>query len=124
MVRSMTDKTDLAEDRTDWAEDRTILASERTFAGWMRTGMTAVAIALGLQAVFREFQPTWVPKAAATAFVAIAVFVFVTAAIEARKTLRRMAPHAARPRSPASTWAIALALSLAALATGAILWAL
>ncbi|MEY8838652.1 DUF202 domain-containing protein, partial [Cribrihabitans sp. XS_ASV171] len=43
----MTDKTDMAESRTDWAEDRTLLANERTYAGWLRTGMAAVALALG-----------------------------------------------------------------------------
>ena len=47
-------KTEWAEDRTDWAEDRTILANERTFAGWMRTGMAAIAIAVGLKAVFND----------------------------------------------------------------------
>ncbi|MDF1729557.1 MAG: DUF202 domain-containing protein, partial [Sulfitobacter sp.] len=45
-------KNELAEDRTDWAEDRTILANERTFAGWMRTGMASLAVAIGLKAVY------------------------------------------------------------------------
>jgi putative membrane protein len=120
----MTDKEELAEARTDWAEDRTVLANERTFAGWMRTGMTAVAIALGLQALFRAFEPTWVPKAVATGFVLVAIFVFLSAGREARATLRRMRSHDARPRSSRSMTLISVALSLASAATGTILWVL
>ena len=52
---SMNKSNDLAENRTDWAEDRTILANERTFAGWMRTGMASLAVAIGLKAVFGGF---------------------------------------------------------------------
>ena len=72
----MSDKNDLAQDRTDWAEDRTILANERTFAGWMRTGMASVALALGLRAVFGSFEPTWVPKAVASGFILTAIMIF------------------------------------------------
>lgn len=43
-------KNEMAKDRTDWAEDRTALANERTFAGWMRSVMAAVAIAMGPKA--------------------------------------------------------------------------
>ena len=75
----MSDKNDLAEDRTDWAEDRTILANERTFAGWMRTGMAAVAVAIGLRAVFGEFEPTWVAKAVASVFIFAALYVYLAA---------------------------------------------
>jgi putative membrane protein len=120
----MADKTELAEDRTDWAEDRTVLANERTFAGWMRTGMAAVAIALGLKAVFRAFEPTWVPKLAASAFVLIAIFIFLSAQHEARATLRRMKNHAAHARSARSMTLTAIALSVASAVTGAILWLL
>ena len=48
------DSHDLADARTAWAEDRTVLANERTFAGWMRTGMACIALALGLKAVFKD----------------------------------------------------------------------
>jgi putative membrane protein len=120
----MTDKQQLAQDRTDWAEDRTVLANERTFAGWMRTGMAAVVIALGLRAVFRAFEPTWVPKLAASAFIAIAIFVFLAAERQARGTLRRMEAHSAHPRSASSMTTIAAALALASAGCGAILWLL
>ena len=74
----MKDKNDLAESRTDWAEDRTILANERTFAGWMRTGMACVAVAIGLRAVFGEFEPTWVAKAVASVFIIAALYVYLS----------------------------------------------
>ena len=61
----------LARERTDLAEDRTVLAHERSFAGWVRTGMAAVGIGLGFNALFQALEPTWVPKAIATAFLAM-----------------------------------------------------
>ena len=64
----MSDRNELAEDRTHWAEDRTSLANERTFAGWMRTGMAAIGVAIGLKAVFGAFEPTWMAKAVASIF--------------------------------------------------------
>ena len=54
--------------RTDLAEDRTLLANERTYASWMRTGMAAVAVALGFRAVLRDFEPEWVAKLVAIVF--------------------------------------------------------
>jgi putative membrane protein len=114
-------KTDLAEDRTDLAEDRTALASERTFAGWMRTGFAAVGIALGFHALFNAMTPSWVPRSISTAFLLIAVFVFVAAGRQAERVQRRLATHrvetAARARislivggATASTLALALAI--------------
>ena len=55
----MATSEELARDRTDLAEDRTILANERTFAGWMRTGLATIGIALGFQALFGRVDPTW-----------------------------------------------------------------
>ena len=62
--------------RTDLAEDRTILASERTFASWLRTGLASIGIALGFHALFGRMQPIWLPRAIATAFLAIAIMIF------------------------------------------------
>lgn len=82
--------TDLAEDRTDLAEDRTLLANERTFAGWMRTGMASVGIALGFHALFNAMAPAWVPRAISTAFLVIAVFIFWAAERRAAQVCRRL----------------------------------
>ena len=86
----------LAEARTDMAEDRTILANERTFAGWMRTGLAAVGIGLGFNALFQRIEPAWVPKAIATIILAIGIFIFVSA--ERRDSRRRRRARAARRR--------------------------
>lgn len=120
----MTKSNDLAKERTDWAADRTILANERTFAGWMRTGMACVALALGLRAVFGEFEPTWLAKAVASMFILLAVFIFWAAQGSAAETLGRLHDTQACAQPLRRTRMIALLLSLGALATGAILWAL
>lgn len=91
------DENSLAEDRTDWAEDRTVMANERTFAGWMRTGLAAVGVGLGFQAIFRSAEPTWLAKGAATIFVCIGVFIFITAYRTSHKTLERLNSHATDP---------------------------
>ena len=120
----MTDNTDLAEERTDWAEDRTVLANERTFAGWMRTGMAAIALALGLKALFGSFEPTWVAKSVATLFLLVAIAIFWAARRKAHDTLKRLQSHASNPMTDSSfTW-LAAVFTLGAIATGVILWAL
>lgn len=83
-------KTDLAADRTDMAEDRTLLANERTFAGWMRTGMASVGIALGFHALFNAMVPAWVPRAISTTFLIVALFIFWAAERRAARVCRRL----------------------------------
>lgn len=117
-------RTDWAESRTDWAEDRTIQANERTFAGWMRTGMASVALALGLKALFGSFEPTWLAKAVASIFIAIAVALFWTAARNAAATLERLNDHRADPLRTGTFHLIAAGLTFGALATAAVLWLL
>ena len=118
----MANNNELAEDRTDWAEDRTILANERTFAGWMRTGMACVALAIGLKAVFGPFEPTWVPKSVASFFILIAVFIFWAARRKACATQSRLNEHEAQAQSRSYFTALSIFLSCASLLTGLILW--
>tara|TARA_R110002049_G_scaffold44333_3_gene129910 strand:+ start:159046 stop:159408 length:363 start_codon:yes stop_codon:yes gene_type:complete len=120
----MTDKNDLAESRTNWAEDRTILANERTFAGWMRTGMAALAVAVGLKAVFGDFEPTWAAKAVASIFVVAAVYIFWAAHDTATKTLERLEDHHANAQPNSRMKTLAVIFSAASVAVGAILWML
>lgn len=94
------ERTDLAEDRTEWAEDRTIMANERTFAGWMRTGLAAVGIGLGFNALFGKLEPFWVPKAIATLFMAIGIFVFWAAQRNGCAVQARLDSHHATPVKP------------------------
>ena len=116
------DKTEMAENRTDWAEDRTILANERTFAGWMRTGMASLAIAIGLQAVFGAVEPTWLAKAAATIFVGIAILIFWVAWRKSCKMIARLDAHAAEPVSKTHFGTIAAVLATGALVSCVVLW--
>ncbi len=94
------DRTDLAEDRTDWAEDRTIMANERTFAGWMRTGLAAVGIGLGFNALFGKLEPLWIPKAIATLFMIIGIFIFWIAQQNGCAVQNRLNSHRATPVKP------------------------
>ncbi|WP_292290675.1 DUF202 domain-containing protein [Marivita sp.] len=120
----MTDKTDLAERRTNWAEDRTVLANERTFAGWMRTGMACIAIALGLKALFGPVEPTWIAQAVATMFIVVALLIFWAAWRNSHEAQRRMDDHKADGQSSQKMGWISAGLSLGSVATGIMLWLL
>ena len=82
-----------AEARTQLAEDRTLLANERTFAGWLRTGLAAVAIGLGFNALFRTIEPAWIPKGIATIFLLIGIFVVLAAKRRACAVVERLQTH-------------------------------
>lgn len=86
-------RTELAEDRTDLAEDRTVLANERTFAGWMRTGLAAVALGVGFNALFRAMEPNWIPKSIATVFLVVGIIIFVAAERRACAVMNRLKTH-------------------------------
>ncbi|WP_208347986.1 DUF202 domain-containing protein [Pseudaestuariivita rosea] len=118
------DSNEMAEERTDWAEDRTLLANERTFAGWMRTGMACVALALGLRAVFGAFEPTWVAKAVATIFIIAAIAIFWSAQQNSCKANERFTSHDAKAQTKTRMTVLASILTFGAVATGVILWML
>ncbi|MEO8175118.1 MAG: DUF202 domain-containing protein [Sphingomicrobium sp.] len=84
---------ELAQSRTDMSEDRTILANERTFSGWLRTGFGAIGVGLALNALFNRFEPTWVPKGIATAFLVMAILIFLAAQRRASKVIARLHAH-------------------------------
>jgi putative membrane protein len=118
------DRNELAEDRTDWAEDRTLMANERTFAGWMRTGLAAVGVGLGFNALFGKIEPAWAGKAIASAFIVIGVFVFVAAERNAAAVKKRLDPHKAAPIRSLKLKLIAGAMAIASLALVAAIWAI
>ena len=118
------DTTELARDRTDWAEDRTLLANERTFAGWLRTGMASVALAIGLNAVFRPFEPTWAAKAVSTVFVLTAILIFLAAAQKSRAAQKRITSHDTEAQPVKRMTAVAALMILGAIGVGVILWLL
>lgn len=120
----MPDKNKMAENRTDWAEDRTILANERTFAGWMRTGMASLAVAIGLRAVFGAFEPTWLAKAVASIFVLVALYIFWAAQQSARQTLERLHDNQAHAQPASRMVILSLIFSIGSVCVGGVLWAL
>ena len=89
----MADSPDLARARTDLAEDRTVLANERTFGSWLRTGFAAIGIGLGFHALFGRIHPLWLPRAIATAFLVIAIIIFIAAERRACIVIRRLHTH-------------------------------
>lgn len=79
--------------RGDLAEDRTILANERTFGSWMRTSLACIAIGVGFKGLFPTMEPSWVPRAIATGFLALAVLVIVAAERRAAAVFARLEAH-------------------------------
>lgn len=122
-VRRMSEKK-TSQDRTDMAEDRTAMANERTYSSWMGTGLGAIGVAIGMKAVFGDFEPTWAAKAVATLFLIIAVVIFWEARQQACKTLARLRETDFEAKSGKSFSLLATLMSLAAVLTGAILWSL
>ena len=116
------ERTDLAEDRTEWAEDRTIMANERTFAGWMRTGLAAVGIGLGFNALFGKFEPFWVPKAIASLFMIIGIFIFWVAQRNGSAVQDRLSSHQATPVKPYNMRIISGLMASGAIALVLAIW--
>ena len=115
---------DMAQTRTEWAEDRTLLANERTFAGWMRTGMACIGIALGMKAVFKDTEYPLLAKGVAEIFVLAAVLIFWSAAIKSRQTQKRMTDHDVESQSYQKMTILTVILTVGSLATGFTLWLL
>lgn len=90
---SSSSSNELAEERTDLAEDRNIMAMERTFAGWMRTAFAAIGIGLAFRAVFGEFDPPYLARVIATAFILLGAIVSYTAERRACHTFERLSAH-------------------------------
>ncbi|KHK91561.1 YidH family protein [Novosphingobium malaysiense] len=116
------DRQELAKDRTDWAEDRTVMANERTYAGWVRTGLAAVGIGIGFNALFAKLDPAWLPRALASCFIAVGILIFLLARHKAGGVLDRLSAHRASPLPKRQINMIAGLLSLASAALIVALW--
>lgn len=112
------------DEKTDLAEDRTLLASERTFAGWMRTSLGSIGIAVGFHALFGTMEPRWVPQGIASLFLALAVMIAWGAVRRASTLHRRLSPHLAETARPMNLAGIAAAVSAGAAALAAAFWLL
>jgi putative membrane protein len=61
---------------TRLAADRNVLAAERTYAAWVRTGLFALASAVGARALLNGVVPDWLVLADATMLIAFSIFCF------------------------------------------------
>ncbi len=101
-----------------------MLAAERTFAGWVRTGLTIIVLAIGLQALFRAAEPTWLPKAIASLFLITAILIFAAAWREAIISHRNFTNHGCTVQP---IWRVSLLCALLIVGTtgtGLVLWLL
>lgn len=120
----MNKDTKESEKRTDWAEDRTVLANERTFSGWMGTGLGAIGVAIAMKAVFGAFEPTWAAKLVASMFLAAAILIFWSARNQACNARKKLTENDTEATKTEGYTRLALVMTAATLATGAILWSL
>ena len=117
-------RQELSVKRTDFAEDRTVLANERTFASWLRTGLGCVAIGLGFQALFLRMEPEWVPRSIATAFLLLAIFIFISAERRACDVMERLSAHKVEAFGNKRLRLIAIVSSIAVAALVVAMWLL
>lgn len=113
-----------AEISTDLAEDRTLLANERTFASWLRTGFAGIGIGIAFNALFGRIEPPWVPKLIATAFLLIAIFIFIAAERRFCAVMHRIRSHRVKTLGGRRARSISYLATLAALVLIAVLWLL
>lgn len=114
----------LAHSRTDLAEDRTALANERTFASWVRTGLAAIGIGLGFSALYRQIEPVWIPKALATVFLIVGIYIFMSSQERACAVLERLKTHEVKTVQGRNIKLVTSGMIVATLALIAALWIL
>jgi putative membrane protein len=88
----------------------------------MRTGLAAVGIGLGFNALFGKLEPAWVPKATATLFIAIGVLIFWTAQHNGSAVQERLHSHQARPLRTQNLKLIAALMALGSIALAGGIW--
>lgn len=110
--------------RSEYAEDRTILANERTFAAWLRTGFAGIGIGLAFNALFNRLEPSWLPRLIATAFLVVAIIIFVAAERRACAVLARLEPHSVKTIKVSNVRLIMIVSVSATLALIAAIWLL
>ena len=98
------------------------MANERTFAGWARTAMAAIGIGLGFKALFNAMEPAWAPKAIATLFVLLGVFLILMAERRACAVAGRVSTHAGRDMKQMNLRLITAGISVGSLALIAGIW--
>lgn len=97
------ERTEWAEERTEWADQRTYLAQQRTFAGWIRTGLTSMAVGFGIIEFIRQPEPVWLTTSIGLSFIFVGALINGLAFVSYRKvTLHMRETH--RPEMTLSVW--------------------
>jgi len=91
---------DSADRRTAPAVDRTVLAAERTYAAWVRTGLAALASAVGTRALLGTTVPGWLITPTGCVLALFSGFCFVVAVW--RELMPEVAPKPQTQRLPAA----------------------
>lgn len=105
----------------EWAEERTLLGVARTIGNWIRTGLGAVGVALGMHVIFRDPETLTLGRLTATLFLAIAAALFIGGNLQARRMQKRLAQERKLPLE--NNYApLTVLLVLATFATGVLLW--
>lgn len=86
--------------------------------------MAAVGIGLGFNALFEVLEPAWIPKAIASTFLLIAIFIFVSAERRACGILARLEAHKIKALRPIKMRLMTGGLVVATVALGGAIWAL
>lgn len=66
-----------SDSRTNWAHERTSLAKERTFSAWLRSGLSAVGVGLGLVKLLPSVEPHWMMQLIGILFIGAGAVIFV-----------------------------------------------
>ncbi|WP_338243759.1 YidH family protein [Aurantiacibacter hainanensis] len=82
-----------SEKRTDLAEDRTAQATERTFFGALRTAFGAIGLAIAFHVFFGDFEPPWLARGIASAFLVLAAGIALMAGRRAGKSFENLSAH-------------------------------
>ena len=85
------ERTEFAEERTEWADQRTYLAQQRTFAGWVRTGLTSMAVGFGVIEFMGDVEPAWLISAIGAVLIIIGAVVEAVAFVSFRSVTHEMA---------------------------------
>lgn len=88
----------------------------------MRTSFGALALGIGFQALFGEMQPTWLPRAIATTFLLLAIFLIFQAERRAAAVMARMNAHVIITAKPLNLRLFAAVIAAASVALIAAIW--
>jgi putative membrane protein len=64
------------ERNTQLAADRTVFAAERTYGAWVRTGLAALASAIGTKTLLAELLPDWAIRGTGSLLALFSAFCF------------------------------------------------